>query len=452
MAKGFRFHPTDEELITDYLRPKLLGRDSDVDDVIAEVDFCKFEPWDLPSQSKIKSKDRMWLFFCKRDYKYPSSKRSKRTTKEGFWKITGKERMIKDQETKKCIGKKRTLVFHKGPTPGQRTNWVMHEYYIEPHNLLPNQRSYVLCRLKEKANDKANTPDSGEGNRSASEAENPVTPAAIPSAAHGNEVNQESFSQSLQSPVFTNEEISLPSPVGSSRDRNGMQAPYGAGEPEEPPEEMVDRLIADSDADPYPKYYWESAYNPFNDRIPQASSWSPYYVDGLVRSDTNTEGVNEQKHSSLFNSPAGSNKFRHLQMDETTCGELQCCYVSIRDQFSEEDDSYVNIASGGFSTEESPNYVPFSRRRCQRRIQLQDRDSSTAISRNKVRESETHNSLSLSEYCFFPIKKRMWPEHHCLLDHARSHAAAAMFAPPWHTGISGLPSQIAEWDATWCVS
>lgn len=22
----------------------------------------------------------------------------------------------------------------------------------------------------------------------------------------------------------------------------------------------------------------------------------------------------------------------------------------------------------------------------------------------------------------------------------------------WHTGISGLPSQIAEWNATWCVS
>lgn len=120
-------------------------------------------------------------------------------------------------------------------------------------------------------------------------------------AAHGNEVNQESFSQSLQSPVFTNEEISLPSPVGSSRDRNGMQAPYGAGEPEEPPEEIVDRLIADSDADPYPKYYWEASYNPFNDRIAQASSWSPYYVDGLVRCDTNTEGVNEQvKRSHLL--------------------------------------------------------------------------------------------------------------------------------------------------------
>jgi hypothetical protein len=45
---GFRFRPTDEELISHYLKNKLLGNDSFVNNVIAEVDVCKFEPWELP--------------------------------------------------------------------------------------------------------------------------------------------------------------------------------------------------------------------------------------------------------------------------------------------------------------------------------------------------------------------------------------------------------------------
>lgn len=43
---GFRFHPTDEELLYYYLRKKVAYEPIDFD-VIREVDLNKLEPWDL---------------------------------------------------------------------------------------------------------------------------------------------------------------------------------------------------------------------------------------------------------------------------------------------------------------------------------------------------------------------------------------------------------------------
>ncbi|XP_057807168.1 NAC domain-containing protein 40-like isoform X2 [Salvia miltiorrhiza] len=141
MFPGFRFSPTDEELIQYYLKRKLHGSDDGVE-VIPEVDICRHEPWDLPGQSVIQS-DNEWFFFSPRGRKYPNGSQSKRATVSGYWKATGKERSVKSGSTQ--IGTKRTLVFHMGRAPkGQRTEWIMHEYTTSEKS----QDAMVVCRLR----------------------------------------------------------------------------------------------------------------------------------------------------------------------------------------------------------------------------------------------------------------------------------------------------------------
>jgi hypothetical protein len=46
LPPGFRFHPTDEELVNYYLKRKINGQEIELD-IIPEVDLYKCEPWEL---------------------------------------------------------------------------------------------------------------------------------------------------------------------------------------------------------------------------------------------------------------------------------------------------------------------------------------------------------------------------------------------------------------------
>ncbi|KAF8110437.1 hypothetical protein N665_0083s0005 [Sinapis alba] len=129
MPPGFRFHPTDEELITYYLLKKVLDSNFSCA-AISQVDLNKSEPWELPEKAKMGEKE--WFFFTLRDRKYPTGLRTNRATEAGYWKATGKDREIKSSKTNSLLGMKKTLVFYKGRAPkGEKSCWVMHEYRLD---------------------------------------------------------------------------------------------------------------------------------------------------------------------------------------------------------------------------------------------------------------------------------------------------------------------------------
>ncbi|XP_009796718.1 NAC domain containing protein 50 [Nicotiana tabacum] len=152
LAPGFRFHPTDEELVRYYLRRKACGKPFRFQ-AVTEIDVYKSEPWELAEYSSLKSRDLEWYFFSPVDKKYGNGSRLNRATGQGYWKATGKDRFVRHKS--QTIGMKKTLVFHSGRAPdGQRTNWVMHEYRLADEELEKAgivQDSFVLCRIFQKS-------------------------------------------------------------------------------------------------------------------------------------------------------------------------------------------------------------------------------------------------------------------------------------------------------------
>ncbi|KAE8700506.1 NAC transcription factor NAM-A1 [Hibiscus syriacus] len=144
LPPGFRFHPTDEELVLHYLKKK----------------GCLYS-----SARKATFGDQEWYFFSPRDRKYPNGARPNRAATSGYWKATGTDKPIVTSNGNQKVGVKKALVFYRGnPPKGIKTNWIMHEYRLTDNIStskpqiadLPNRKAslrlddWVLCRIYKK--------------------------------------------------------------------------------------------------------------------------------------------------------------------------------------------------------------------------------------------------------------------------------------------------------------
>ncbi|CAK9317734.1 unnamed protein product [Citrullus colocynthis] len=117
---GYRFCPTDEELVGHYLKRKVFDLPLPAS-VIPEFDVFLTDPWGLPGDLKEKR-----FFFSKQ------KSFLRRRAGCGIWKSTGKEKFILSQGINQVLGLRKSLIFSesKSSERTRATRWVMHEYRL----------------------------------------------------------------------------------------------------------------------------------------------------------------------------------------------------------------------------------------------------------------------------------------------------------------------------------
>ncbi|URE12782.1 ANAC083 transcription factor [Musa troglodytarum] len=160
LPPGFRFHPTDEELVVQYLRRKVFSCPLPAS-IIPEINLAKLDPWDLPGGCE----EERYCFNL-REAKYRNGSWSNRAARSGYWKATRKDKQITSPSCGQVVGLKKVLVFHRGKPPaGTKTDWVMHEYRLagtestacifpqrhnSTHRSAAPSGDWVLCRIFKK--------------------------------------------------------------------------------------------------------------------------------------------------------------------------------------------------------------------------------------------------------------------------------------------------------------
>ncbi|KAL4290421.1 hypothetical protein GQ457_14G004920 [Hibiscus cannabinus] len=120
---GFRFHPTDEELVVHYLNRKALCLPLPAS-VIPEFDVLWTDPWSLPAGD---SKENNYYFFSTRN----GNKKRERVAGSGYWKPIGKEKPILASGTNVAVGMRKAFIFQESNcSNGTKNRWLLFQYRL----------------------------------------------------------------------------------------------------------------------------------------------------------------------------------------------------------------------------------------------------------------------------------------------------------------------------------
>ncbi|KAL4182611.1 hypothetical protein AMTRI_Chr11g151060 [Amborella trichopoda] len=130
---GYRFYPTEEELLSFYLKNKLDGnREAEIHRFIPLVDIYSYDPWQLPAMAGEANigDGEQWFFFVQMQKREKQGGRPNRIAPSGYWKATGTPGYVYSSNNG-VIGLRKSLVFYTGRAPyGRKTKWKMNEYKL----------------------------------------------------------------------------------------------------------------------------------------------------------------------------------------------------------------------------------------------------------------------------------------------------------------------------------
>lgn len=151
LPAGYRFCPTDEELILYYLHPKVNGKEVPGQGNSPVFDFDLYgvmEPWDIWEKFKSKRENDLKLsndlyFFTTLKLKTTEGTRICRTLPSGSkWNGENRPSEIKNSGSEDVIGHKKRFSYRNNGSDDQQDRWIMYEFDIDQKLVLePKQVS-----------------------------------------------------------------------------------------------------------------------------------------------------------------------------------------------------------------------------------------------------------------------------------------------------------------------
>ncbi|XP_058742122.1 NAC domain containing protein 52-like [Vicia villosa] len=127
---GYRFDPTDDDLMSFYLRKKIFNQPLTFHGIL-QFDVFQTEPWRLPIDTRNSFSDRKYYFFDVRNGRFENM--DIRAAGNGEWRIVEKRKEVSLRRSRYFIGRKNTFEYWKMEgTQVVRSEWMMEEFHIKP--------------------------------------------------------------------------------------------------------------------------------------------------------------------------------------------------------------------------------------------------------------------------------------------------------------------------------